>query len=108
MKYQQVKCPIRRYWLNFGWISKPLLMEKELRITDVLNHLDADLETVFFKPDENGEIKRECGKCQTGRLGLKLGKYGAFIGCSNYPECGFTRQINVIEGDDDASLDEKS
>ena len=80
---------------------------KELRITDVLNHLDEDLEAVFFKPDENGEIKRECSKCQTGRLGLKLGKYGAFIGCSNYPECGFTRQINTLEGDDDASLDEK-
>ena len=80
---------------------------KELRITDVLNHLDEDLEAVFFKPDENGEIKRECAKCQSGRLGLKLGKYGAFIGCSNYPECSFTRQINVTEGDDDASLDEK-
>ena len=80
---------------------------KELRITDVLNHLDEDLEAVFFRPDENGEIKRECSKCQTGRLGLKLGKYGAFIGCSNYPECGFTRQINTIDGDDDASLDEK-
>ena len=80
---------------------------KELRITDVLNHLDEDLEAVFFKPDDNGEIKRECAKCQTGRLGLKLGKYGAFIGCSNYPECGFTRQINTLDGDDDASLDEK-
>ena len=73
----------------------------------MLNHLDEDLEAVFFRPDENGEIKRECSKCQTGRLGLKLGKYGAFIGCSNYPECGFTRQINTIDGDDDASLDEK-
>ena len=80
---------------------------KELRITDVLNHLDEDLEAVFFKPDENGEIKRDCAKCQSGRLGLKLGKYGAFIGCSNYPECSFTRQINITEGDDDASLDEK-
>ena len=98
------KALLAEFWVDF----KAALDEtKELRITDVLNHLDADLETVFFKPDENGEIKRECGKCQTGRLGLKLGKYGAFIGCSNYPECGFTRQINVIEGDDDASLDEK-
>ena len=100
--------PYKRLLAEF-WGDFKLALDdtKELRITDVLNHLDADLEQVFFKPDENGEIKRQCQKCQTGRLGLKLGKYGAFIGCSNYPECGFTRQINTIEGDDDTTLDEK-
>ena len=92
------------FWNEF---KRALDDTKELRITDVLNHLDQDLEFAFFKPDETGEIKRECSKCQDGRLGLKLGKYGAFIGCSNYPECSFTRQINAQEGDDDASLDEK-
>ena len=98
------KALLSEFWVEF---KSALDDTKELRITDVLNHLDEDLEAVFFKPDENGEIKRQCSKCQTGRLGLKLGKFGAFIGCSNYPECGFTRQINVMEGDDDASLDEK-
>src|SRR5690606_34722223 len=36
---------------------------------------------------------RICRKCGTGNLSLKLGKFGAFVGCSNYPECGFTRQL---------------
>jgi len=98
------KALLAEFWTDF---KIALDDTKELRITDVLNHLDADLEAVFFKPGEDGEIKRDCGKCGTGRLGLKLGKYGAFIGCSNYPECGFTRQINTMDGDDDASLDEK-
>ncbi|MGC6517164.1 MAG: type I DNA topoisomerase [Candidatus Puniceispirillaceae bacterium] len=102
------KMPYKDLLADFwGDFKNALEQTKELRITDVLNHLDADLEAAFFKPDENGEINRQCQKCQNGRLGLKLGKYGAFIGCSNYPECGFTRQINASEGDDDATLDEK-
>ena len=98
------KSLLSEFWVDF---KAALDDTKELRITDVLDHLDQDLEQVFFKPDENGEIARECQKCGTGRLGLKLGKYGAFIGCSNYPECSFTRQINSDEHDGDASLDEK-
>ena len=44
---------------------------------------------------------RSCPNCAGGRLGL-LGKFGAFIGCSNYPECKFTRQLVANNGDDAA------
>ena len=98
------KALLAEFWVDF----KAALDEtSELRITDVLDHLDADLEQVFFTPNENGEILRQCQKCENGRLGLKLGKFGAFIGCSNYPECNYTRQIGQNDNENEASLDEK-
>ena len=46
-----------------------------------------------FPTREDGSNPRICPKCGTGNLSLKLGKFGAFVGCSNYPECCFTRQL---------------
>src|SRR4029078_10699893 len=40
-----------------------------------------------------GTVPPQCPPCGKGRLGLKLGRFGAFIGCSNYPDCNFTRQL---------------
>ncbi len=75
---------------------------KELTITDVIDHLDAELGPHFFPEREDGTDPRHCQACSDGRLGLKLGKFGAFIGCSNYPECKFTRPLLVPDGDEDA------
>ena len=66
---------------------------KDLTITNVLDVLDEELGPHFFKSDENGALIRGCPNCADGRLGLKLGKFGAFVGCSNYPDCKFTRQL---------------
>ncbi len=74
---------------------------KELTITNVLDVLDEELGPHFFKADEAGALLRACPNCDNGRLGLKLGKFGAFVGCSNYPECKFTRQLNTNDDDDD-------
>ncbi|MDE0809905.1 MAG: topoisomerase DNA-binding C4 zinc finger domain-containing protein, partial [Alphaproteobacteria bacterium] len=64
----------------------------------------------FFPDGPNGESTRGCPRCSNGRMNLKLGRFGAFIGCSNYPECRFTRQFaapNSEEGEDGANaLDE--
>ena len=57
---------------------------------DALNDL---LEPHIFPQPADGSDRRKCPNCETGRLSLKLGKFGAFIGCSNYPECNFTRQM---------------
>ncbi len=73
---------------------------KELTITEVIDHLDADLSEHFFPHREDGSEPRSCQACADGRLGLKLGKFGAFIGCSNYPDCKFTRPLVVPEGED--------
>jgi DNA topoisomerase-1 len=60
---------------------------RELRVSQVLDRLDADLGAHFFPPKEDGSDPRACPQCGDGRLGLRLGKPGAFIGCSNYPAC---------------------
>ncbi len=71
---------------------------KDLTITNVLDVLDEELGPHFFKKGDDGTLIRTCPNCDGGRLGLKLGKFGAFVGCSNYPECKFTRQLS--SGDD--------
>jgi DNA topoisomerase-1 len=82
---------LHHFWHDFNLaIDKT----KDLTITNVLDVLDEELGPHFFKTDKNGSLVRNCPNCQDGRLGLKLGKFGAFVGCSNYPECKFTRQLN--------------
>ncbi|SHJ33790.1 DNA topoisomerase-1 [Roseomonas rosea] len=78
---------------------------KELKISDVIDALDEDLGPHFFPPNEGGTDPRLCPNCQKGRLGLRLGRTGAFIGCSNYPECRYTRPLAVpgAEGEDAAN-----
>jgi DNA topoisomerase I, bacterial len=68
---------------------------RELRVSDVIEALDAELGPHFFPEDGSGHDPRLCPGCNSGRLSLKLGKFGAFIGCSNYPECRFTRPLTV-------------
>ena len=76
---------------------------KDLTITNVIDALDEDLGPHFFPSKEDGVDPRKCPGCSEGRLGLKLGKFGAFIGCSNYPECRFTKKLAVAgNGDDEA------
>ena len=83
---------LRQFWADF---KAAVDDTKDLTITNVIDHLDADLGPHFF-PQESD---RKCQACGNGRLGLKLGKFGAFIGCSNYPECKFTRPL-IMPGDD--------
>jgi DNA topoisomerase-1 len=59
----------------------------------VLDALNEALAPLVFPAREDGSDPRICPTCGTGNLSLKLGKYGAFVGCSNYPECNFTRQL---------------
>ncbi|MCA1908417.1 MAG: type I DNA topoisomerase [Magnetospirillum sp.] len=68
---------------------------KELRVSEVIEKLDAELGAHFFPDDGSGHDPRLCPSCNAGRLSLKLGKFGAFIGCANYPECRYTRPLAV-------------
>jgi DNA topoisomerase-1 len=90
---------LREFWQNF---SGAIANTKDLKITDVINALDEALGPHFFPPQPDGTDPRQCQVCQNGRMGLKLGKFGAFIGCSNYPECRNTRPLAVTEGGADA------
>ena len=76
---------------------------KDLTITEVLNHLDETLAAHFFTPTNENPEPRKCKSCDDGRLSLKLGKFGAFIGCSNYPECKFTRQLAEDDSEESAA-----
>ncbi len=85
---------LRNFWRDF---SVAVDGTRELTITQVLTALDEDLGRHFFPADESGRDPRLCPVCGTGRLSLKLGKFGAFIGCANYPNCRYTRPL-AIEG----------
>ncbi|HWW46597.1 MAG TPA: type I DNA topoisomerase [Xanthobacteraceae bacterium] len=66
---------------------------KDLRVAEVLDVLDEMLGPHIYPPREDGGDPRQCPSCGTGRLNLKAGKFGAFVGCSNYPECRYTRPL---------------
>ena len=95
---------LRDFWKDFSGAVDDV---KELRVTDVLDALNEDLAPLAFPPREDGSNPRTCPKCGTGNLSLKLGKYGAFVGCSNYPECSYTRQLtDAINGNDEAAAED--
>ena len=88
---------LREFWQNFIAAVDEI---KDLRITEVLDALNELLGPHIFPEGENGEDARKCPSCDDGKLSLKTGRYGAFIGCSNYPECRFTRQFSKSGGAD--------
>src|SRR6266436_2419256 len=94
---------LRNFWRDF---SAAIDGTKELTISQVLAALDAELGRHFFPDDGSGRDPRLCPGCGTGRLSIKLGKFGAFIGCSDYPNCRYTRALALEgEGDEIAAAD---
>ncbi|HMA73845.1 MAG TPA: type I DNA topoisomerase [Xanthobacteraceae bacterium] len=83
---------LRKFWQDF---TAAVAEIKDLRIAQVIDALDEMLAPHIFPPRPDGTDPRLCPVCGTGRLSLKLGKFGAFIGCSNYPECRNTRPFSV-------------
>jgi DNA topoisomerase-1 len=92
---------MRAFWDDF---SKSIEQTRELKISDVIDALDQDLGPHFFPPRPDGTDPRLCPACHNGRLGLKLGRHGSFIGCSNYPKCQFTRRLAIEGGEGDAEV----
>jgi DNA topoisomerase I len=81
---------LQDFWIDFIGAVNDI---KELRITQVLDALNELLGPHIFPPRPEGGDPRQCPNCATGKLSLKVGRFGAFIGCSNYPDCNFTRQM---------------
>ncbi|MBI2714570.1 MAG: type I DNA topoisomerase [Rhizobiales bacterium] len=86
---------LREFWTGFIGAVNDI---KELRITQVLDALNDLLEPHIFPARADGGPVRQCPTCATGQLSLKVGRFGAFIGCSNYPECTHTRQMTPGAG----------
>ncbi len=81
---------LRDFWREFTAAVGDI---KELRVAEVIDALDEMLAPHLFPQREDSPDPRKCPTCDNGRLSLKLGKFGGFIGCSNYPECRYTRQL---------------
>ena len=81
---------LRDFWRDFSTAIDDI---KDLRVTQVLDALNDLLGPHIFPDKGDGSDPRACPSCENGRLSLKVGKFGAFIGCSNYPECRFTRTL---------------
>ena len=80
---------------------------KEKRTREVLDLLNDSLGDLVFDKDDNGNIVRRCQLCNSGTLSLKNSfRGGAFIGCSNYPECKFTRPLSKAKAAAQAQLAE--
>jgi DNA topoisomerase-1 len=96
ISWQQV---LKDFWGDFIGAVNDI---KDLRVAEVLDALDDMLGPHIYPPREDGGDVRQCPSCGTGRLNLKAGKFGAFVGCSNYPECRYTRPLAA---DSEASAD---
>ncbi|MFZ5619339.1 MAG: type I DNA topoisomerase [Pseudomonadota bacterium] len=93
------KAFLREFWKDFSTTVESV---GELRISDVLDALTDALAPHIFPKKADGADPRACPVCGTGRLSLKTGKYGAFIGCTNYPDCNYRRQLSASEGEENA------
>ncbi len=93
------KAFLREFWKDF---SANIESVGELRITNVLDALTDALAPHIFPKKDDGSDPRACPVCANGRLSLKTGKFGAFIGCTNYPECDYRRQLSASEGEEGA------
>ena len=95
---------LEQFWSDF---NKNVVNVKEKRTREVLDLLNESLGKLVFDVDANGKIDRKCKLCNIGELSLKNSfRGGAFIGCSNYPECKFTRPLSKIKAAEQLNLSE--
>ncbi len=95
---------LEEFWIDF---NKNVSNVKEKRTREVLDLLNESLGTLIFETDNEGKIDRKCKLCNNGQLSLKNSfRGGAFIGCSNYPECKFTRPLSKAKAAEQVNLAE--
>jgi DNA topoisomerase-1 len=86
---------LEKFWKDFKPKSDEVMEKKPSEVTEALDEFLGDY---LFPPREDGGDPRKCPQCEAGRLSLRGGRYGAFIACSNYPECKFTRKFAQAGG----------
>ena len=95
---------LEMFWKDF---NKNVSEVKEKRTREVLDLLNDSLGTLIFERNKNGDVDRKCQLCTDGSLSLKNSfRGGAFIGCSNYPECKFTRPLSKAKAAQQSQLAE--
>ena len=91
---------IRSFWEE---LSQSVEYAMSFSITEVLDNLNEKLANYLFD-DGSGKIQKKCSACNNGELGIKLSKTGAFIGCSSYPDCKYSRPLNADSENNPAEL----
>ncbi|MEG9861989.1 MAG: type I DNA topoisomerase [Parvularculales bacterium] len=97
MEWKQV---LEDFWREFTHSVEDIA---DLRISEVLDHLNDELGPHVFPPQEEAEDPRQCPQCNEGRLSIKVGRYGVFVGCSRYPDCRHTRPLTT-QNDEQSSI----
>lgn len=82
------------FWAKF---IKTVDAVQPLQVKDVIEKIDEVLAHHLFPPREDGSDPRLCPQCHKGHLSVKLGKFGAFLGCSDYPDCKYTKPLTDIK-----------
>jgi DNA topoisomerase-1 len=91
------------FWRDFKPKSDEVMERKPSEVTEALDEFLSDY---LFPPKADGSDPRLCPKCEQGRLSLRGGRYGAFVACSNYPECKYTRKFAQPGGSTEGGEDE--
>ncbi len=93
---------LEKFWKDFKPKSDEVMEKKPSEVTEALDEFLSDY---LFPPADDGSDPRLCPKCGAGRISLRGGRFGAFIACSNYPECTFTRKFAHPGGSADGAQD---
>lgn len=88
------------FWAGF---NENVDKVSDQKIGDVIDYVEKSLDFHLFGDPSSKEYakNKKCLSCSEGTLSLKLGKYGAFLACSNYPDCTFKKQISKSDGESD-------
>ena len=92
------------FWVKF---YKNIQSVQPLQVSEVIDKIDEVLSYHLFPPKDDGSDPRECPECHKGHLSIKLGKFGAFLGCSNYPECKYTMPLTDAKDEEDQVVEKK-
>ena len=92
------------FWHKF---YKNIQAVQPLQVSEVINKIDEVLSYHLFPPKEDGSDSRLCPECHKGHLSIKLGKFGAFLGCSNYPECKYTKPLTDTKDEEEQGQERK-
>lgn len=92
------------FWAKF---DKNIQAVQPLQISEVIDKIDEVLAYHLFPEKEDGSDPRLCPECGKGHLSIKLGKFGAFLGCSNYPDCKYTMPLTDVKEEEQQTVERK-
>lgn len=94
---------LEQFWTGFSDNTSKV---SEHKISDIIEYVEKSLDYHLFGEDGTEQYKRnkQCPTCHDGTLNLKLGKYGSFLACSNYPKCNYKKTVSKSEEGEESSM----